>query len=260
MDPSQTGDAAPDDRSAYLLAEAKRRDPDRYLCALFAPAERRDDLLALLLFNDELARIPDAVTQPMTGLIRLQWWRDALDELLTGRPPRRHPVVEALAPLVADGRAAANTLHAMVDAREPALEQPAPGLDWLEGYAQATSGGLSRAWYTALGGRSQREAQGALSIGAAYGLLGLGEALQSESAPLETGAERLASLTADVRIRAAELCAEGRRLAGRPDRRLMAAFLPAALVDDRLAGRRSPHGRGPLAPVRLGLRAWLRRP
>ena len=87
MAPSKTGSTAPDDRSAYLLAEAKRRDPDRFLCALFAPAERRDDLLALLLFNDELARIPDAVTQPVTGLIRLQWWRDALDELLTGRPP-----------------------------------------------------------------------------------------------------------------------------------------------------------------------------
>ena len=251
---------APDDSSAYLLAEAKRRDPDRYLCALFAPADRRDDLLALLLFNDELARIPGAVTQPMTGLIRLQWWRDALDELLTGQPPRRHPSVEALASLLAAGRAAPNALHAMIDAREPALEEPAPGLAWLEGYAQATSGELSRAWYTALGGHSQREAHGAFTIGAAYGLLGLGEALQVEAAPLEMGAERVAPLATAVRARAAELCAEGRRLAGRPERRVMAAFLLAALADGRLAGHRTPHERSPLAPLRLGLRACLRRP
>ena len=73
-----------DEGSSYLLAETKRRDPDRYLCALFAPADRRDSVLALVLFNDELARIPIVVTQPMTGLIRLQWWRDALDELAAG--------------------------------------------------------------------------------------------------------------------------------------------------------------------------------
>ena len=29
----------PADSPALLLAEARRRDPDRYLCALFAPAE-----------------------------------------------------------------------------------------------------------------------------------------------------------------------------------------------------------------------------
>jgi phytoene synthase len=257
---AETDRVAPDDSSAYLLAEAKRRDPDRYLCALFAPADRRDDLLTLLLFNDELARIPAAVTQSMTGLIRLQWWRDAVDELLTGRSPRRHPVVEALQPLLAAGRAAPNTLYALIDAREPALEQPTVGLNWLEGYAQATSGELSRAWYTALGGHSSSQAHGAMAIGTAYGLLGLGDALAVEAMPLETGTERVTSLTTAIRSRAAELRVEGRHLAGRPDRRLMAAFLPAAMVDDRLALRRTPHRRSALAPLRLGLRAWLRRP
>lgn len=251
---------APEQGAGYLLAEAKRRDPDRYLCALFAPADRRDDLLTLLLFNDELARIPGAVTQPMTGMIRLQWWRDAVDELLTGRPPRRHPVVEALEPVLAAGRVAPNTLHALIDAREPALDQPAAELGWLEGYAQATGGELSRAWYTALGGRSSSQAHGAAAIGAAYGLLGLGDAFAGEAVPLETGAERVASLTAAIRRRAADLCVEGRRLASRPERRLMAAFLPAALVGDRLAGRVGAHGRSALAPLRLGLRAWRRRP
>ena len=108
--------------SSYLLAETKRRDPDRYLCALFAPADRRDSVLALVLFNGELARIPTAVTQPMTGLIRLQWWRDALDELAAGGRPRRHPVVEALADLLVKGHAVPHALHAMIDAREPALD------------------------------------------------------------------------------------------------------------------------------------------
>ena len=69
---AEIGRLAVDEGSCYLLAETKRRDPDRYLCALFAPADRRDSVLALVLFNDELARILKVVTQPMTGLIRLR--------------------------------------------------------------------------------------------------------------------------------------------------------------------------------------------
>jgi NADH dehydrogenase [ubiquinone] 1 alpha subcomplex assembly factor 6 len=242
----------PDDRSAFLLAEAKRRDPDRYLCILFAPAERRDDLLALVLFNDELARIPGAVTQPMTGMIRLQWWRDALDELLTGQPPRRHPTVEALAPLLAAGRAAPNTLHALIDAREPALEPPIPDVRWLEGYAMATGGELARAWYTALGGNSAPAASAAATIGTAHALVGLERALRLEEAERHdaAGMDRLQALSTDLRRRADELNAEGRKQAGRPPKEVMAAFLPASLV----AGRR------PLTPLTMAARVWLRRP
>ena len=242
----------PADSSALLLAEARRRDPDRYLCALFAPAERRDDLLALLLFNDELARIPDAVTQPMTGMIRLQWWRDALDELLTGRPPRRHPVVEALARLMAAGRVPANALYALIDAREPALEAPVPALGWLESYAAATGGELARAWYGALGGTSPIEADAAGAIGTAYTLAGLDRALRLEDAVRDdaAGMARLRALVVEIRRRATELNAAGRRRAGRPARALMAAFLPAALVT----------GRGPLTPLVMAARVWLRRP
>lgn len=242
----------PADSSTLLLAEARRRDPDRYLCALFAPAERRDDLLALLLFNDELARIPDAVTQPMTGMIRLQWWRDALDELLTGRPPRRHPVVEALARLMAAGRVPANALYALIDAREPALEAPVPALGWLESYAAATGGELARAWYGALGGAAPPEADAAAAIGTAHTLAGLCPALRLEDAVREDaeGMARLRALGGEIDRRAAELCAAGRRQAGRPPRALMPAFLPAVLVA----------GRGPLTPLVMAARVWLRRP
>ena len=83
-------------RLDYLLAETQRLDPDRYLCALFAPADRREPLLALAVLGRQLARVPHIVTQPMAGLIRYQWWRDAIDEAAAGRP-REQPVVEGLA-------------------------------------------------------------------------------------------------------------------------------------------------------------------
>ncbi len=112
--------------AAFLLGEARRHDPDRYLCALLAPADRRATLIALTVFNHELARVPEVVSQPLAGMIRLQWWRDAIDELVRGEVPRRQPVVEAMAEAIAKGRVSPRMLHALIDAREPALERPAP--------------------------------------------------------------------------------------------------------------------------------------
>ncbi|MCH9020134.1 MAG: squalene/phytoene synthase family protein, partial [Proteobacteria bacterium] len=80
---------------SYCAGQARRYDRDRYLCALFAPAARREALFALLAFNAEVARIRETVSEPMLGLIRLQWWRDAIAGIYAGAPPR-HAVVEAL--------------------------------------------------------------------------------------------------------------------------------------------------------------------
>ena len=145
---------------SYLLDEARRHDPDRFLCALLAPAERRDALLTLLLFNHALARIPEIVSQPMAGMIRLQWWRDALGELESGQPARRHPVVEALSVVLAGGLVEPAALHALIDAREPALERIPPEAGALETYAATTSGALQSLAYAALGGRAAAEAAG----------------------------------------------------------------------------------------------------
>ena len=70
-------------------AFARAHDPDRFLCALFAPAERREAIFALVALNHELARAREAATNPMAALIRLQWWRDVVEEARDGRPARR---------------------------------------------------------------------------------------------------------------------------------------------------------------------------
>lgn len=53
-------------------------DRDRYFATLFAPAAFRPHLFALAAFSLTIARVRDAVTNPIAGEIRLQWWRDAL--------------------------------------------------------------------------------------------------------------------------------------------------------------------------------------
>src|SRR5947209_18265330 len=79
-----------------LAALVRRHDRDRYQTALFAPAGRREALLALYAFNYEIARVRETVTQPMLGQIRLQWWREVLEAAYAGAPSRNHPVAIAL--------------------------------------------------------------------------------------------------------------------------------------------------------------------
>src|SRR5476649_2521907 len=84
---------------SYCAEQVRRYDHDRFLTALFAPADRRDDLLALYAFNLEIAKIRETVTEPMLGRIRLQWWREAIEGFAAGTV-RKHAVAEPLAEAV----------------------------------------------------------------------------------------------------------------------------------------------------------------
>jgi len=94
---------------SLCAAELRRGDRDRFLTALFAPADRREALFALYAFNLELARIRESVSQPMLGLIRLQWWRDGLDAIFR---PRSIAVIGASRDRTSIGR---EILHNLIE-------------------------------------------------------------------------------------------------------------------------------------------------
>lgn len=113
----------------------RERDRDRYLSSLFAPDDRRADLLALYAFNAEVMRVRDAVSDPNIGLIRLQWWRDTLESGSGGG----HPVAEALLAAIAARELPVQALIDLVTAREFDLFQDRmPGLRELEAYLGET--------------------------------------------------------------------------------------------------------------------------
>jgi phytoene synthase len=156
-----------------LAGFARAHDPDRFLCALFAPAARRGAIFALIAFNHELARAREATTNPVAALIRLQWWREAVEEAAAGKPARRHEVAAPLAAAIQSGLLDPAALLAMADAREAEAEEDGLATEpafvaWLRG----TAGGWSAAAGRALGA----DAEGAevlRALGAAYGLAGV---------------------------------------------------------------------------------------
>lgn len=138
--------------ASYCAEQLRRQDRDRYLLALAAPPAARSHLMALYTFNLEIAKTADVVSEAMLGQIRLQWWREALDEMFAGKP-RRHEVVTALTEAHAARPLDRAALERIIDARETDLEaEPVANMHRLEHYARETSGVLQQIAAEMLGG------------------------------------------------------------------------------------------------------------
>lgn len=154
-------------------AIVRRDDPDRFLCTLFAPEAAREDLFTLYAFNAALAAVRDAVTEPALGLIRLQWWREVVEEASHGRF-RRHEVAEPLGRLIAARGLDPALLDAVITAREAELaEEGIPDPSALETYAAASAGGLMRLALAVLAAETPAAVSAARHAGAVYGLSGI---------------------------------------------------------------------------------------
>jgi len=167
------------DDSVLVLS---RVDRERYVCALTAPYDKRAGLMALIAFNQELARIGATVSEPMLGKIKLQWWIDVVPGILQGRPPS-HPVARGLAHVREALENRSSQLKALAEARNFDLQAAKPAsLDELVAYATATGGALHMLMLDVLG-VTDEDAQGAArDVGTAWALIGLMRALPYKDA------------------------------------------------------------------------------
>ncbi len=127
--------------AAACAALVERADPDRFRAVMASPVAARQILFPLIAFNIEVSRAPWVTQEPMIAEMRLQWWRDALEEIGKGGPVRKHEIVDALAGVLdAEGAACLDTLIAMRrwDIYKDAFADEAHLTDYLD----ATSGGL----------------------------------------------------------------------------------------------------------------------
>ncbi len=126
---------------AACAALVQRADPERFRATMVAPVPARRILFPLYAFNIEVSRAPWVTEEPMIAEMRLQWWRDALEEIKQGGPVRKHEVVDAVAAILdADGAALLDSLIAARrwDIYKDAFEDAAH----LDDYINATSGHL----------------------------------------------------------------------------------------------------------------------
>lgn len=156
----------------HSAKEVKAHDYDRFLITLFAPAASREDLFALYAFNHEVAKIREAVSEPMLGEIRLQWWREAIDGIYEDNP-RKHEVVLPLHAAVKRGNIAKEDFIKIIDARAADIYDENPKtLDEFETYLGETSGNLTRIAAQMIGETNEDVLSMAYELGQVWGLVG----------------------------------------------------------------------------------------
>ena len=165
-----------------LAARARSVDPDRYMCALFAAPQQRGALFALLLFNAEIARVCEVVSEPMLGQIRLQWWREAIDEIYQGGG-RRHEVLDPLAEAIRAHGLTRRYFERLINAREMDLDSmPPENIAALKNYAEESAAPLVSLELEVAGADAGVLVDVARHTGVSWALTGLMRALPHHAA------------------------------------------------------------------------------
>ncbi|SEO70002.1 squalene/phytoene synthase family protein [Aquisalimonas asiatica] len=140
-----------------------------YYALRFSPDDQRDALVAVHAFHAEVTEIPDEVSDPGVGEVKLQWWRDEVQRLFDGTP--RHPVSQALAPAVARHDLPADAFTEMLDGTGMDLAYGGyPGFRELTVYCHRTGGSLARLLTAVAGTGSAASAHFAHDLGMALTL------------------------------------------------------------------------------------------
>ncbi|OAP62624.1 hypothetical protein AYL99_01851 [Fonsecaea erecta] len=132
---------SPDVKKAqsYCSNLVRNYDSPSYTLAHFVRPHTLPAYFAIRAFNIELARIPDVVSMPQIGAMRMQFWRETIDKTFKLAPPSE-PVAILLASYLKQGYKLNKTwFHRIITARDRKLMHPGfTNLAELESYAEST--------------------------------------------------------------------------------------------------------------------------
>lgn len=119
----------------YITHNLKQNDYFRYMASLFAPQAHRPHLQILLLLYQEIGKICSITPEPMVARIRLQWWREAIDNAYNNKGLADHPILPALRELIQSYNIDYALFESLVDAFETELDAlPVKNVDALDTY------------------------------------------------------------------------------------------------------------------------------
>ena len=120
----------------FALQSLKEAGSEYYLNCLYLPEGVRWDIAVIYAFDNEIRLIPQRVSEPMPGEIRIQWWKDCLG----GRQQDRSgPLADAINRVIEKHKLQREVFWNYLDARVFDLyHDPMPDLETLEGYLGET--------------------------------------------------------------------------------------------------------------------------
>lgn len=140
-----------DDPDLISCAElVQRADPDRFRAVMAAPVAARVVLFPIYAANIEVSRAPWVTQEHLIAEMRLQWWKDAFEQISSGAHVRRHEVVTPLSQVL-DARGA-ELLTGAAEARSwDIYRDPFEDRAHFDAYITRTAGHLMLAAARALG-------------------------------------------------------------------------------------------------------------
>ncbi len=131
------------DANALCINEVRYHDKILYELALYLPQKVRSAAMAILAFHAEIAKTRSVVTETSIGLMRLLWWREAVQALYEGEVRTGQPVLESLHTSIKDYDLPLQAFEEMSYGYEFDLEDRQPShIEGLETYFEATYGNL----------------------------------------------------------------------------------------------------------------------
>ncbi|KAM4601494.1 NADH dehydrogenase (ubiquinone) complex I, assembly factor 6 [Polymixia lowei] len=155
----------------YCMDLVRSRDYDGFVSSLLLPEEARRSSLALRAFNVELAQVKDSVSQKTIGLMRMQFWKTAIEEIYRDDPPLQ-PVSSELWRAVRQHYLTKRWILRIITEREKDMEDRAyRNLQELEAYSENTQSSLIYLLLECLGVKDVHADHAASHIGKAQGIV-----------------------------------------------------------------------------------------
>ena len=153
----------------YCREKAATPGSALYYTLRFSPADQHDALLAVFAFHAEVSEVPNEVSDPGVGAVKLEWWREELGRVFAGAP--RHPVSQALVPAIRDHDLEAEPFQDMIDGTAMDLAYDGyPSFRELSVYCHRTGGAFARLLTGIAGANSGASARFAHDLGMAQTL------------------------------------------------------------------------------------------
>ncbi|XP_055066895.1 NADH dehydrogenase (ubiquinone) complex I, assembly factor 6 isoform X1 [Misgurnus anguillicaudatus] len=270
----------------YCIDIVRKRDYEGFLCSLLLPDDARRSSLALRAFNVEVAQVKDFVSQKTIGLMRMQFWKSAVEDIYRDDPPAQ-PVGAELWRAVRKHTLTKRWMLRIISEREKDIEDRAyRNLQELEAYGENSQSSLLYLLLETLGVKNVHADHAASHIGKAQGILTCLRATPYNSSrrkvylPMDIcmlhGAsqedfirgsreQNIKDVVYDIASQAHVHLEHARSFIKNVPHAAMPAFLQTVVLEDYLHRMRkadfdvfhpSLQKRNPLLPLQLYLRSW----
>lgn len=157
---------------SYCMDLVKRCDYENFLCTLLLPGTLRGKAFVLRAFQVELAQVKEVVTEKNLGLIRMQFWTDAINQVYKKDDIPPSKVLTELNKLILQDNLQKRWFTRILEARRDQLlsDLPHPSLQHLEDSSEHTHSSLYYLLLQAAGVSDLNADHTASHLGRAQGL------------------------------------------------------------------------------------------